>query len=770
MSSPSAARLPSLFGRDDEVAQLSQLVRSSPLVTLVGLGGSGKTTLALHVASQVAEDFPDGVFWVELAELRDPAFVVVAVAGSVGIDVPDGLLLLDPLCAELGTSRCLLVLDNCEHLLDATRVVVREVTRRCPQVRLLATSRDPLESPLERVVRVPPLSVPDATCSDPAELGGVAAVQLFLARASAADADFHLTPSTAPLVARICRRTEGLPLALELLASRLASMQLEELLTDLDTSLGFDEAGGSDTSDRRASVAGSIAWTFRMLSDDEQRLLLRLSVFVGGWSRWLARTVCADDALPAAVVDRAQASLERRSLVQAHPTTGRYRLLEPIRAFAYRRLLADGEAQAVGDRFVTACHALIDAQLPERPWSTPPDTETLARLAEEHANLLAAIHLAEQRGNAAVALTMTTRLWTYWRVRGHIAQGRMLAERLLPAVDEAEPDVQADALLAANAFAQSANDLDRAEDLVGQALRRVRQLDDDFGHGAALALLANIAAGRGDTARAIELYRQARDVAKRMGHPFGEALILTNLALALAETGDLASARNGLEEAENLLEATGDVWFRAYVLTCLSQLVHQGGDRLGGHELALRSAELLVDHGGGPELTQALEHLADLAADDGGVAVGVQLHGAAQRARDDSGAQHSPSQRRTIERHRDALRGLLGHQAYERHWTTGQELTPHAAIKLFRDGLPRQPRASRNRRVATWPLTDREFEVAEAVSAGLTNKQTAELLHIAPGTVKTHVQNALSKLGFVTRTELGVWAAGRRGAKLHPSD
>jgi serine/threonine-protein kinase PknK len=195
----SPAPLPRMFGRDDEVEQLVHLVERVPLVTLTGLGGSGKTTLALHVASQVAGDFPDGVFWVELADLRDPALVVAAFARSVGIDVPVGRPLLDSLCAELGRSRCLLVLDNCEHLLDATRDVVAEVTRRCPQVRLLTTSRDPFELPLERVVRVPPLPVPDATSSDPRELGGLAAVQLFLARARAADADFDLTPATAPL-------------------------------------------------------------------------------------------------------------------------------------------------------------------------------------------------------------------------------------------------------------------------------------------------------------------------------------------------------------------------------------------------------------------------------------------------------------------------------------------------------------------------------------------------------------------------------------------
>jgi predicted ATPase/DNA-binding CsgD family transcriptional regulator len=764
------APLPRMFGRDDEVEQLVQLVERVPLVTLTGLGGSGKTTLALHVASQVAGDFPDGVFWVELAELRDPALVVAAFAESVGIEVPVGRPLLESLCAELGSSRCLLVLDNCEHLLDATRDVVVEVTRRCPQVRLLATSRDPFELPSERAVRVPPLPVPDATSSDPREVGGVAAVQLFVARARAADTDFDLTPATAPLVARICRRTEGLPLALELLASRLVSTQIEELLTVLDTSLEFDETGGCDPPDRRGSVGGSIAWTFRMLSDEERLLLLRLSVFAGGWNRGLARSVCADDALPADVVDEIHASLERRALVQAHPTPGRYRLLEPIRAFASRRLVADGEAATVAERFVTACRTFIAEQLPERPWSMPPDTGALARLAEEHANLLAAIHLAEQHGQPAVALTMTTRLWTYWRVRGHIAQGRVLTERLLPAVDEVEPEVQADALLAATAFAQSASDLDRAEELVGRSLQRVRELDDDFGHGTALALLANIAAGRGDVARAIDLYRQARDIARRMGRSFGEALILTNLGLVLAESGELASARAGLEEAEELLEATGDVWFRAYVLTCLSQLVHRGGDRSGGHELALRSAELLVDLGGGPELAEALEHLADLAADQGAAAVGVQLHGAAQRARDDSGAHLPPARRRAVIRRRDELRSLLGNQAYDRHWTTGQQLTPAAAIALVRDGLPRQPRPSRDRRVAAWPLTDREFEVAEAVAAGLTNKQTADLLHIAPGTVKTHVQNALTKLGFGTRTELGVWAAGRSGAYPHPRD
>jgi predicted ATPase/DNA-binding CsgD family transcriptional regulator len=751
----------SLVGRDDELRRLRTLLGlpHTRVVTLTGIGGCGKTSLARAVVGAGSPGSAEAVV-VELAGLRDPALVAPTVAAAVVTGDRPGLTPVDALGEALAGRPVLLVLDNCEHVRGATRDLVQELVTRSPDLRVLATSRVPLGVAGERRFEVPPLAVPRASGASVEALLAVASVRLFVDRATAADPTFELTPATAPTVARICERVEGLPLALELLAARISGAPVEELHGQLEAVLtrpGAGEANGPD-----GDLRPPVEWAYQLLEPAERLLLRRLSVFAGGWTRALTREVCGDGQLPADLVDRAHASLVAQGLVRPADPPGRYRLLEPVRIYAQQRLTPE-EADASRQRFLEVYLDLVRRELPGRPWTSPPDTAGLGRLAVEDANLLAAIHQAGRAGRPVVALELVVRLWTYWRVRGRIALGRLLTERLLDDPSEAPATIVTDAMLAVASYAQTAGDLDRAEVRVGSVLARCRRLEDEHGYTIGLAVLANIATARGDHGRAVDLYQQAVVRAERLGSPYGRALVLTNLALAHVELGQLSEARTALTEADDLLTSVGDVWFRAYTLTCSSRLARRDGDLAREHELAMRSAELLAEHGGGPELAETIEHLADLEAAFGNAAVSAELHAAARHERETSGSPPTESQRAAGDARLEGLREALGSEVLARHLTARPPPTVAHALEQARAAVHRPPRPRRAGERASWPLTDRELDVANAVARGMTNKEIGRHLHISPATVKSHVERALAKLGFERRTELGVWATRRRG-------
>jgi predicted ATPase/DNA-binding CsgD family transcriptional regulator len=716
------------------------------VVTLVGVGGCGKTSLV-----RAAVETCDEVIWADLGTLGDPELVPAVIATAAGIAPEPGRALLEVLRQELVARPSVLVLDGCERILGAVRAFVASVTDTGCGLRILATSQVLLDVPSEVGHAVEPLEVPEPTPAPPAALLDVASVRLFVARARDADPAFALTAATAPSVVRLCRRVEGLPLAIELLAARLGTMPVEELLGLLDT----DHA------------PGSVTWAYELLGADEQRLLRRLSVFAGGWTLDLATAVCVDEHLTPAAFTRAHDALRRRSLVRAVPGSDeRYRLLEPVRDEA-RRQLRDDDAPTARRRLTTACLALVRAGLPERAWSAPPDPAVLDALAGEHANLVAAIGYAERVGDRAVALELTTRLWTYWRVRGHLTVGRLLTDRLLASVDEDDSPVQTEARLAAASYAQSAGQLDEAERHLGAALARCRRLADEVGYGTALAVLANVASARGDHERAVDLYLRAAHESERLGRGYGLALVLTNLALAHLELGRRAEARAALERADGLLADAGDVWFRAYTLTCLGRVARDGGDLLHEHDAALRGAELLSRHGGGPELAEAVEHLADLESALGNTSLGVRLYAAAEEVRTRSGVRSAPGHETAVSSRIGELRALLGADAFGRHWAGGQGAPVDVTLAEARAAVHRTPQRRGHTRAPSWPLTARELEVVQAVATGLTNREIGERLHISPATVKTHVEHALAKLGFERRTELAAWVERRRPRRPH---
>ena len=429
------APLTSFVGREWECREVGELLRpggaGSRLVTLVGAGGCGKTRLAIEVGRTRLDDFPDGVFLVELAPLSDPELLPRTVAGALGLAETLRLRALEQLTSYLGPKRVLLVLDNCEHLLAPCAALAAALLRAAPDVRLLVTSQAMLGVLGEQVWRVPSLALPEHDDLPAAELAAFEAVQLFLERAQAVQPRFVLTERNAAAVVEICRRLDGIPLAVELAAARLASLSVEQIAARLDDRLALLSAGNRTALPRQQTLRATIAWSVALLSSAEQLLLQRLAVFVGGWTLAAAEAICSGQGLAQRAVLQRLDGLVAKSLVQVEDAGAelRYRLLETVRIYALEQLEAAGEMEHVRARHLAWYLTLAEEAEPQL---TGPEQATwLARVATEHDNLRAARDEARQPGREMLGLRLAGALQRFWNVRGHLGEGRSwLAEAL----------------------------------------------------------------------------------------------------------------------------------------------------------------------------------------------------------------------------------------------------------------------------------------------------------------------------------------------------
>lgn len=415
------------------------------LMVLTGLGGSGKTRLALEVATSVGGHFPAGVRLVDLAAIPRGAGVAAverAVAGSLGLQGPASRLSLASLIAAL-QGRTLLLLDNCEHLIDACRTLVAALLRACPAVQILATSREALGILGEHLSPLPPLALPPEHEVDPVRLGGYEAVALFVDRAAARVPGFALDAHAAPLVARICTQLDGLPLALELAAARLPALSLGDLAARIDDRFALLSRGNGAAPPRQQTLRATMDWSYELLSDRAAQLLGRLSVFAGGWTLAAAERVCPDQGLSRGPILEALTELVDRSLVQTSHlpvTTGRYWLLETVRQYARLRLEEGAPVTAPGSALLHLRWCVALATWPDR---TPPQGTSLATwaatLEPELDNLRAALLFGEAAAHAE-GLTLAASLWPFWLHGGSLREGRRWLERLLGATEaEGQP-------------------------------------------------------------------------------------------------------------------------------------------------------------------------------------------------------------------------------------------------------------------------------------------------------------------------------------------
>ena len=667
-----------IIGRERETAELRRLLLGDArLLTLTGPGGVGKTRLALEVASDAAQHFPDGVAFVALAPLADPASVVPAVARVLGVrDVP-GQPLLATLGVYLSERRLLLVLDNFEHLLDAAPDLA-DLLGLAPALKVFVTARAPLRLRGEREYPVRPLALPDLSHVPTVdEVADAASVQLFAQRARDTCPGFGLTPVNAPTVAAICQRLEGLPLAIELAASRIKLLPPMELLARLDRVLPLLVGGARDLPERQRTMASTIGWSHDLLDTAQRSLFRRLSVFAGGWTLEAAEAVSGEDALVelGRLVDHSLVAVETDADVDA----ARYRMLEPIRHYALEQLEQSGERDTVRGLHARYFLALAERAAPEL--NRAAQARWLARLESEHDNLRTALDWFLEQGDAEDAVRLGWYLHRYWWIRGHLGEGQRWAVRALARGAAIGEPVRALACLAAAHVAYPQGKYAQTASLLDEAIPLLRAGDDALLLAHGLALRGYAALGLGQPDAVVTCFGEALAVYRRCGTRSGEGITLNGLGAAALFGGDGERAYGLLRDAEAALRAAESPWDLAINRNWLAMVAYGKGEYETTEALLRESFELLAPLRDTWTLAYNLTWLAGVAATRQQALRAARLFGAAQTLREATGAtiQFEPT-RILHERQVAMAREQLDAAAFAAAWEEGRAMTVRRAV------------------------------------------------------------------------------------------
>nr|MBA3416396.1 AAA family ATPase [Chloroflexia bacterium] len=578
-----------LVGREREIAGLRELLLQpeAPLVTLIGPGGVGKTRLAVRVAETLAADFPDGVAFVPLAAIRDPTLVLPAVAGALGVREAGDRSLADRLAAFLRDRASLVVLDNFEQVLAAAPRVA-EMLAACPRLTILATSRAPLRISGERTRDVLPLGLPGWTeasgqPSSLADLRSAEAVRLFVERAHAARSDFALTEANTAAVAEICRRLDGLPLAIELAAARVSVLPPPALLARLRRRLPLLTGGARDVPQRLRTMRDAIGWSYDLLTEDEQERFRRLAGFAGGFTLEAAEAVAegGDEPPAGARIDVLEGigSLVDKSLLRwenGPDGEPRYLLLETVREFGQERLAASDAAEIVRCRHAMWCLTLAEQARPallgpeQRRWSE--------RLEAEHANLRARLAWLIETGAAAPALRLAEALWVFWFLRGHLREGEEWLERALAVEGDAPPADRVGALWGAGMLAWAQGNFPRAEELGERARASATAHGLEFGLATALYVLFLAIDMQGRRDEAIALGQACEVRMRAAGVRPWLAYVLADVGARLIEAGDRPRGEAWTAEGLALHRELGNKQGLGNKLSDLGVVRHEAGD------------------------------------------------------------------------------------------------------------------------------------------------------------------------------------------------
>jgi predicted ATPase len=707
---------------------VQELLGTSRLLTLTGAGGCGKTRLALEVAAQPLQEAGGGIWLVELAPLSDPervpqAIATVLEAGEERFDraaVSDGgrapgaeaePLLTQTLVEHLKPRRLLLLLDNCEHLLSPCAQLVERLLRHCPQVRILATSREGLGLPGEQIYRVPSLLLPDASHLPPLEqLQEYEAVRLFTDRAALSQPGFAVTPANAPSVVQICRQLDGMPLAIELAAARLRVMEVEQLAARLDDRFRLLTGGSRTALPRQQTLQATLDWSYDLLSEAERALLRGLSVFAGGFTLEAAEAVCAPGATHAVslrqtcnVLDQLLGLVEK-SLVGYEPQRGdaRYRLLETVREYAREKLDGSGELTATRNR-----HRDWYLQLAEREGATanlPEERDSLLRLERERDNFRAALracHEAADRGSdraaAEAGLRLASALGRFWICRGYLAEGLDALETALADGSDLPAAVRAPALQAA---AQVAGTLNAARaGLLRQQSRHahetVLQVARDEGSrqeiGTTLLSLVETCFWLGDLDATWTYGLEARQLMEELGDLVGLARTLEVIAGLPLRRGDPRTARSLLEERLAICRKLGKATLLVHALGGMGHLERDEGNHARARSLYAESLVLRRELDDRFALAQSLEDLAALAGREQQTARAVRLLGAGEAFCETLGARPPVAMAAEYERTVAEGRATLGEAAFAAAWTVGRALSLEEAIACALEGTAAHP-------------------------------------------------------------------------------
>ena len=749
--------LTEFVGRRAELAQVRDALAGARLVTLTGPGGIGKTRLALQVAARAGRAFRDGVWLAELTALRDPALLVAEVARSLGLSDKSARWAVASLAGYLRARQLLLVLDGCEHLADACAVMADVLLRGCPELRIIATSRHVLGVAGEVTIAVPPMSVPaEDSQHGPGELLGYEAVRLFAGRGAAVLPGFAVDEGNGAAVARVCRAVDGIPLAVELAAVRLRSLSPGQILDRLNARFQLLSGGGPADQPHHRTLQAALEWSYELLTDAEQAMWRRVSVFAGSFDLDAAEAVCAVGQLATGqIADLIDALVAKSILLREGHGTARYRLLDTIREFGLTKLRGRGNERALRLR-----HRAYYAALAARQEAFGPGRAGwIAALDADHENLRAALRccLADP-AEVAAAAELACDLWWYWPTHGHSTEGRRVLAALLDRLDQAAV-VRVRALWVAGYLAQYQGDIPRAQELLEAALSAARTAGDIRAEAYASSFLGWDRYFLGDPEQGHALARTALRLHQQSADQIGVVLALAQIGFIYLCAGEAPAAAGWWDECARVSEASGNAWYQAYSqwglgVAALLRADHDGAARL--ECMALRTMRHMDDPMG---VVLCLDALAWTAAGRQEAVRAVTLAAAAERAW--AAIPATPAGPLLV--HHDAAlrvaRAALPGPAYRAALGQGSAMDPAEAV-AFALGEPARSRPD-NGRAGPGPLTRRERDVAALVASGQSNGQIAASLVVSVRTVETHVQHIMNKLGCSTRAQIAAWSAAQ---------
>jgi predicted ATPase/DNA-binding CsgD family transcriptional regulator len=757
-------------GRRREVAELRNGLAKARIVTLVGPGGVGKTRLAVRAATDLGRGFADGACWVDLGEIRDASLVPGALVAALDLRDQAAADPLQILLSYLRDREALLVFDNCEHLLDASAVLVTDILRGSPDIRVIATSREPLQVPGERIVPVPPLELPPVADQEPiSRLLQNEAVMLFVERAGAASGSFALSASNRSAVVGLCRRLDGLPLAIELAAGRTRVLTVEQILDRLTDRFALLTGGSRAALPRQQTLRTTIDWSHDLLTEAEQRLLRRLCVFAGRFAVDDVESVCAIDGQTGAQALDLLAALVDKSLVTREDAFGIacYRLHETMREYSSLKLQEAGEVEKLDDVYVeyyrTQSHdrraaLLRDLQAVVKSGQATGNRtiEWLEWLDLEIENVRWALQKCLAVSDWRRGLELASSVGYYWVTRGITESMRWFDDLLGAATGSV--DVPPRAYYFRGWLNILKNDPVAARPWLARAIAAARNARELPPLSESLSLASTAENMAGDREAAQRLLDEAAMITPALDHyPASMGLLQARATHALFE-GDLAAAEAASSEGIRLSREVGDLYYLERMLMNLGLVAALAGDLVASKARfveGLRTAQQTDNRLG---QSWFLLLLGGVAVNSGQPKVGARLLGAAEALGAAAGASMTGAVEPALARMREAAIATIGAAKFEVEYVAGTQLSREKALRLGL-GEPGDIEVGGSRDTETGPLSKREVEVAALIAKGHGNKEIGARLFISERTVTTHVGNILNKLGFDSRVQVASWMA-----------
>jgi predicted ATPase/class 3 adenylate cyclase/DNA-binding NarL/FixJ family response regulator len=752
-------QLTSFVGREREISELQRLLTTTRLLTLTGVGGVGKTRLALHVAADVLADFSDGAWLVELAPLADPALVPQTVAATINVPEQSGRPILATLKDYLSGKHLLLVLDNCEHLIEACARLAETLLHAAPRLKILASSREALGIAGETTYRVPSLQLPNpVTTAGHAGLMQSDAVRLFCERALAAKPDFVISALNAPSVVQICHRLDGIPLALELAAARIRSLSVEQIATRLDNQFQLLTGGSRTALPRQRTLRAMIDWSYDLLDTAERRLFNRLCVFAGGWTLEAAEASCSTDGPDAAQVMDTLDQLVNKSLIIAAGAgpEARYQMLEILRQYAREKLLESGDEERTRDRHLE--YYLQLAETAEPKFSSAELIPWFDRLETEIDNVRMALRRTVGKSGIEKQLRLASALRVFWYTRGHQSECLELLQGLLLRPEAAQrTPARVKALTVLSEYYTRIRTYPLAKLAAEEALSIAEELRDKPLKALALDSLASVYALQGMTEEARPLVEQAIAAYREIGDLHSADDSLTWLGISALRTGDYALARTVFAEHVRTERAVGNKEQLAIALRMHGYAMFYHGDA-GASAAFLDSLRLNREIHDRQAIAASLSACAAVAIAQRQTERAARLLGYAAVQLEAIHAEMWPYDNDQYVPRVAALRAQMGEDAFNAAWAQGRALTPDQALaeaEAIESVAARAVPITQTPASATvFPagLTTREVEVLRLLAQGLTDAQIAEALVVSTRTVNAHLRSIYGKLDVTTRT------------------